>query len=376
MSLRLNAIAGLILWGAVSNAGAEAVLTDRYGKELKIEPAHNFFARSGLLGLKLNNKSEAVKDVSGPVLSRNAVPLNSQLDPRVITSGDRGWYCPDNNEDSSQNSLPACDPRGAPFNINTIYGSRTADTLFDRTGVDILGIPDNVKTRFSDPLPGAVGTIGMYLDEDHNWAIESPVMALPFNIKIYGAGSFEKLGQMASGKSLGLMIFGHYYFGKKNDTFRPSVSLTANYLLPLDVQGTPELYRWAGGVTKISSKGSLGLGFMVGGKYAFNDRWDLNINVGQFKGKIESTLVTYDTIFRYNSPIFTYWPGQLGENLRALASGPGGGTLKQQLNGMIAYRNYDPANRVNGGANLGDYTRTQKQAIDPYIMLLTVGYNF
>jgi len=43
---------------------------------------------------------------------------------------------------------------------------------------------------------------------------------------------------------------------------------------------------------------------------------------------------------------------------------------------MEAYRNSDPANRVNGGANLGNFTRTQKQTLDPYVFLMTVGYNF
>lgn len=362
MPFRLSAVAGLMLLGAMANAGAETT-TDRYGKELKIEPSRNIFARFGVLGLKLNNKSEAAKDVSGPVFS----------------NGKRGRFCPPDVDD------PRIFPLCSEADSDTIYGNATQTTLFGIPGTpsdtktDILGLPDNVKAKFADPAPGAIGTLGMYLDEGHHWALEVPVMALPFEVDVYGAGSFQQAGKIITSKALGFLVFGHYYFGKKADKFRPSVSLTANYLVPFDTQATPALERWTGGRTKVTTKGSLGLGWLVGGKYALDDRWDLNFSFGQFKAKVESTLTTYDTILNGRSvaaggsPIFEYWPGVLGDNIRTLRSQ---NLLFPQLAGMIAYRNSDPANRVNGGDNLGTFTRTQKQTIDPYVLMMTVGYNF
>lgn len=366
MPFRLSAVAGLILLGAMANAGAETT-TDRYGKELKIEPSRNIFARFGMLGFKMNNKSEAARDVSGPVLSRPAVVGTSTL-PQVLTPGDRGWLCP--------GGPGVCDNSNGE--VDTIYNDSgpgsVYDLLYGGTGTDQLGLPDDVKAHVSDPKPGAVGTVGMYFDEDHKWAIEVPVMALPFEADIYGAGTFQNAGKIITAKTLGFFVFGHYYFGQKADKFRPSVSLSANYLLPYDMHATSELERWTGGRTKVSSKGSLGLGWLVGGKYAINDRWDLNFNFGQFKAKLETTLITYDTDFRGSSPIFAYWPGQLGANLRYLRDN--GGLLNGQLVGLKAYRNFDPANRVNGGANLGTFTRKQTQTLDPYVLMMTVGYNF
>lgn len=355
LPFRLGAIAVLI-FGAMGNVGAETT-TDRYGKELKIEPARNVFARFGLLGLKLNNKSEAAKDMSGPVLA----------------AGPRGMYC-NRGVDSEGDPLPEssrCQP-GSPAPA-TIFDGTTQNGLFAGTGVDTLGIPADVRARIADPLPGAIGTLGMYLDENKHWAVEAPVMALPFDVDIFGEGSFKNAGKIITGKTLGFLIFGHYYFGNKDSKFRPSVSLTANYLAAFDLQATPSLVRWTGGTTKITSKGSFGFGWMVGGKYALNDRWDINLNVGQFKAKVENTLTTYDTVLRASSPIFTYWPGVLGDNLRARIADS---ILDNQLRGMMAYRNSDPANRVNGGANLGNFTRKQTQTLDPYVLMMTVGYNF
>ena len=372
MPFRRSAVALLILTGALSGAGAETT-TDRYGKELKIEPSHNIFARFGVLGLKLNNKSEAAHDVSGPVLSRPAVPRTNLLADPIFTPGDRGWGCNIVNTDSNGDSIPPCDSRGAPDNYTSIYGTSTEGALFNGTGVDYLGLPDDVRANISDPKPGAIGTIGMYFDDAHKWAVEVPVMALPFEVNIYGAGSFQNAGKIITGKTLGFLVFGHYYFGQKADKFRPSVSLTANYLIPYDMQATSSLEEWTGGKTKISTKGSFGLGWLVGGKYALNEQWDLNLHIGQFKAKVETTLVTYDTDFNQNSPIFTYWPGQLGENLRALRQG---NILGGQLRQLKAYRNYDPANRVNDGANLGTFTRKQNQTLDPYVLMMSVGYNF
>jgi outer membrane protein W len=359
MPFRLCAVAVLML-GVLGSAVAETT-TDRYGKELKIEPSHNLFARFGVLGFKLSNKSQAARDVSGPVLKR----------------GD--YYCP--LTDSNDDPIPASDLCKSPNDPKTIFGTTTEDALFYKIPADqhYLGLPEDVRARVADPTPGAIGTVGMYFDEDHKWAVEVPVMALPFSLDIYGDGSFKNAGKIITGKALGLIVFGHYYFGQKADKFRPSVSVAANYLVPYDLKATPELERWTGGVTKISSKGTLGLGWLVGGKYAINDRWDFNFNIGQFKSKVENTLTTYDTVLSgkrslaARSPIFEYWPGQLGENLRSLREQ---GILDTQLQGMIAYRNSDPANRVNGGANLGTYVRKQTQSIDPYVLLMTVGYNF
>ncbi|MDO9004699.1 MAG: OmpW family outer membrane protein [Aquabacterium sp.] len=373
MPFRLSAVAGLIFLGAMANAGAETT-TDRYGKELKIEPTRNIFARFGLLGLKMNNKSEAAKNVSGPILSSPAV-ISGTLDPKVITPGDRGWYC-SQQVDGNGDDLPLCDPAGGNGAIDTLYNSPTnLGILYGRTtGEDSLDIPDDIKARIADPAPGAIGTLGMYLDEKHRWAVEVPVMALPFDVNIYGAGTFQNAGKIATGKTLGFLVFGHYYFGNKSDKFRPSVSLVANYLIPFDLKSTPELERWTGGVTKISSKGSVGLGWLVGGKYSFNDTWDLNLHLGQFKAKVENTLSVYDMSLTRNSPIFTYWPGPQGDRLRSIQAP--GGILDTQLRGIRAYRNYDPANRVNGGANLGNYVFKQNQTLDPYVMMVSVGYNF
>jgi outer membrane protein W len=363
MPFRLNAVAVVVLMGLIGHAGAETKSTDMYGKELKIEPSRNLFARFGLLGFKMNNKSEAAKDVSGPVLAEGA----------------RGVYCPVA-YDADGDRLPesALCKSGSPA-PTTIFDGTTETGLFgvpgnpNYSGVNTLGLPDDVKARIADPLPGAIGTVGMYFDEAHHWAVEVPVVALPFAIDVYGAGSFKQAGKIITGKALGFLVFGHYYFGERNSKFRPSVSLTANYLVPYDMEATSELVRWTGGRTKISSKASFGFGWLVGGKYAINDQWDLNFNVGQFAAKIDSTLVTYDTVFKANSPIFQYWPGVLGDNLRARRDD---GILGDQLKGLIAYRNSDPANRVNGGAGLGTFTRTQSQTLDPYVMMMSVGYNF
>jgi outer membrane protein W len=371
MPFRLCAVAVLML-GVLGSAVAETT-TDRYGKELKIEPSRNLFARFGVLGFKINNKSEAARDVSGPVLSAPATTAHP-------TAGDRGWYCSRIVFDpNTGDQLTPCDSTHFESSPKTIYGGDLASNtslihlVFHDVGSTTLGLPEDVRARVTDPAPGAVGTVGMYFDEDHKWAIEVPVMALPFSLDVYGAGTFEKAGKIITGKALGFMAFGHYYFGQKADKFRPSVSMAVNYLVPYDLHSTPEFERWTGGVTKVSSKGSIGLGWLVGGKYAINEQWDLNFNIGQFRSKVENTLITYDTKFSDKSPIFTYWPGQLGENLRSIIPG---NTLQNQLAEIMVYRNSDPANRVNGGANLGTFIRKQTQHIDPYVLLMTVGYNF
>src|SRR5690606_12294741 len=137
--------------------------------------------------------------------------------------GERGWYCEGVDDGAGTVTYPSCS-RGDAQSIYSGTGG-VANILFNGTGGNSLGLPENVKANIYDPKPGAIGTLGMYFGENHNWAVEAPVMALPFEIDVYGAGSFQNAGKIMTGKTLGFLVFGHYYFGQKADKFRPSVSL-------------------------------------------------------------------------------------------------------------------------------------------------------
>lgn len=325
----------------------------------EIQPSHQYFIRFGWASMKMNNKSEAAYDVDGPVLAE----------------GERGRAC--NNAQCTT--------------FKNVYNPVLTDILFDdpanpQSGVSgdkstwinsgVLGIPDNVRARASD-ASGAFGSIGMYLDEGQNWAVEALVLGLPFHSDIEGAGAFEGVGKIITTKFLPPTGFLHYYFGKKGDTFRPSVSAALNYTIFFDSRATSQFEALAGGRTTVSLKNSLGFGLFVGGTFNLTERWSLNANFGQLKAKTEATITTFDTYFDSKSDILKRYPAQMAANLAALSDDhgiPDSNLTDGTLGDLMIYRN--KGHQVNGGANLGNFTRKQKQTLDPYVLFMSVGYNF
>lgn len=318
----------------------------------EIQPAHQYFMRFGWAGMKMNNKSEAAYDTDGPVFAEGERSLAcgnlacttsvSRFTP-VVT---KALF---NDPDNPQPNPP---------------GQNRATML----NGGVMGIPDNVKAVASD-ANGAFGSIGMYLDDGQNWAVEALVLGLPFHSDIDGAGAFDGVGKIITTKFLPPTAFLHYYFGKKGDMFRPSVSAALNYTIFFDTRATSQFEALAGGRTTVSLKNSLGFGLFVGGTFNLTERWSLNANFGQLKAKTEATITTYDTYFDSDSAILKRYPAKLAANIAGAST-----TVDNVLTDLMEYRN--SGHQVNGGANLGNFTRKQRQTLDPYVLFMSVGYNF
>jgi len=336
-----------LLLSALSATTATAQTNSGGGSWLpEIQPSHQYFMRFGWASMKMNNSGGTVYDADGP----------------VYAAGERSRTCTTN-------------PCGV---INsTGYASTIAPILFNdpaNPGVLLnggaLGIPEGVTARAKDSS-GGFGSIGMYLDDNQTWAVEALVLGLPFSSDIEGSGAFEGVGKIITTKFLPPSAFLHYYFGKKSDWFRPSISAAVNYTIFFDTRATSTLSDLAGGRTTISLKNSFGLGAFVGGIFNLSERWSLNANIGQFKVKTTATITTYDTVLDSSSAILSRYPAQLAANIQELNDFS---LLDTTLERLQNYRN--SGHQVNGGANLGNFTRKQKQTLDPYVLFMSVGYNF
>lgn len=323
----------------------------------EIQPSHQYFMRFGWASMKMNNKSEAAYDVDGPVYAEGE--RSTQTCTVNIVN------CPLGYKDQFRTTVGKV-LFNDPDNPQPV-ASGVIDKSIMLNGGE-LGIPAGVTARAGD-TGGAFGSIGMYLDDNQSWAVEALVLGLPFSSDIEGAGSFEGVGKIITTKFLPPSALLHYYFGKKGDRFRPSVSAAVNYTIFFDTRATSNFETLAGGRTTVSLKNSLGFGLFAGGTFNLNERWSLNANIGQLKVKTEATITTYDTMFFADSEILTRYPAKLAASFE-LNNTLVGGTLDK----LAAYRNN--GHQVNGGANLGNFTRKQRQTLDPYVLFMSVGYNF
>ncbi|WP_238947756.1 OmpW/AlkL family protein [Caldimonas brevitalea] len=275
---------------------------------LQIDKKRRWFARVGVSALKLNDKSENVEDVTGPVLRSSDHPVLRFLAPGVESFGT---------------------PEGATVDV------KNSASLF--------------------------GSVGKFLD-DH-WAIEGLVLAVPFKHDIYGKGTIERLGKVATVKQLPPTLILHRYFGEYNARFRPSLGIGLNYTYFFDAEATPALESYTGGPTKIKMKPSWGLGLFAGAQYALTERLHIKLTLGYVRVRTTATMTTTNTMLSGSSPVLHDYPYPVNQ----IPTDPTSRQAMDNLVGQVAAKR---------GGDLGTYERELKSELNPYVLLMSVGYSF
>lgn len=227
-------------------------------------------------------------------------------------------------------------------------------------GVTSFGTPPGVTVDVREGY-SVYGSVGKFLD-DH-WAIEGLVLALPFKHDIHGAGTIERLGKVATVKQLPPTVILHRYFGDWGAKFRPSLGVGINYTYFFDAKATPALESYTGGPTKIKMKPSWGLGLFAGAQYQVNERLHFKLTLGYVRVRTTGTMITRDTMLSGSSPVLSDYPYPVNQ----IPTDPTSRQAMDNLIGQVATAR---------GGNLGTYERKIDSKLDPYVLLLSVGYSF
>jgi outer membrane protein len=227
-------------------------------------------------------------------------------------------------------------------------------------GVDAFGTPDGVSVDVRNSV-SLFGSIGKFLD-DH-WAIEGLVLALPFKHDIHGAGTIARLGKVATVKQLPPTLILHYYFNDFDAKFRPSIGIGLNYTKFFEAKATPALEAYTGGRTRIKMKPSWGLGLFAGAQYRINERLHVKLTVGYVRVRTTATMTTTDTMLSGTSPVLSDYPYPVSQ----IPTDP---VAREAMDNLI-----DQVATERGGS-LGTFKREIRSKLDPYVVLLSVGYSF
>ncbi|WKB51767.1 OmpW/AlkL family protein [Eleftheria terrae] len=276
--------------------------------QLNLAPKRRWFVRIGAAGLKLNDKSTNVRDITGPVLRASDHPI-----------------------------LPLLAP-----------------------GVDAFGTPGGVTVDVKNSV-SMFGSVGTFLD-DH-WAVEGLVLALPFKHDIDGKGTIARLGKVATVKQLPPTLILHRYFGDFNDRFRPSLGIGLNYTKFFEAKATPALESYTGGPTKIKMKPSWGLGLFAGAQYALTERLHLKMTLGYVRVRTTATMTTRNTMLSGSSPVLQDYPYPVNQI-------PSDEVAREAMDNLVEQV------AAGRGGNLGTFQRKIRSELDPYVVLLSVGYSF
>jgi outer membrane protein W len=264
------------------------------------------FVRGGFAYLKLNDRSSDARDITGP----------------VVRTSDNG--------------------------------------LFGLLGVPDVGLPKGVRADVGNSSSGYM-SFGRFLTPD--WALEAIALAAPFKHEIYGKGTIERLGPVATVKQLPPTLVLHRYFRDASATVRPSLGLGVNYTRFFSARATPALEAYTGGPTDIKLSSSTGPAAFAGAMWQVDKRLHVNFLVGYVKVKTTATLTTRNTQLTAASPVLQDSPAPVP----GLANNPLTGPVVTGILNDIAQRR---------GGSLGTFERQLDLQLDPTVFAISVGYRF
>jgi len=328
------------------------------------------FMRIGYTSVITKTRSEDARDLSGFVLSRQ--DINGAIDTATLCSTN-----PSDPRLAGLNCARYDDQAGGIVWDTFVRGSIVRDGL-DVEGVSGIGTPPGIRARSQKNIGTPTVSIGYWLDQDRKWLLEGYVLAAPLKVDITGEGT-NPSGQpngingkvIATTKLLPPLVIGSYNFGEANAMFRPYVGVGAMYAVFFGAKATPDLERYVGGPTTITTKNTFGFGPFLGLKTAINEDWHINISVGRIGLRAESRLVTSNTQIRSGDQVISDLAPRLVSAITegdGIAIGDGSVPASTLVNELVAFNK--------GQTSLGTFVREQKMKLTNTIINVSVGMNF
>ncbi|RZI83135.1 MAG: hypothetical protein EOP38_13755 [Rubrivivax sp.] len=405
-----------VLWSRIGVGAAVAVVMaagsgsaaaqEDDGLALKMAEAAKpgrVFGRAGVIYVKVKTKSGDTYDVTGPVVTKKELEnLFTTPEARGAIALDKTYANPTAIQTTVGNAV-----RGA-------QGAGLLVGILNAQKLDGIGTPAGIKGIAGKEMGTGGISLGYYLDEAQNWAIESYVLAAPLKTSVTATGrstirTFEdENGAVEQLKPFGLegqkilttkllpptVILGRYW-GSAQSKFRPYTALMASYLVFFDTKASEALNNYVGGSnpgdTTVSIKNKFGVGPVLGLKYQFNDTWHLSLNVGNMKVKTQATLTTRNTFITSETGAIQDYGRAVGQDgvgsiSDAISTGEenfgpngtqtaGARTVVGFNGGLVATVSKGIA-AARGQSNLGTYVRKTDTTLSTTLFMLSVGRSF
>lgn len=365
-------VVGLAMWGAALPAQAQksnTIFPEGWDNSVR----QRLFMRFGYTYAHVKTDSGDVKDVTGNVVSKDEL-LAAFAAGQAISA-----------------TCPACeaDLDDGQFIYNA--GVAPLEDALRLNHYDGIGTPEGIKIRGQKNNGTPTISVGYWLDDDAKWLLETFVFGLPLSIKVYGDGVRDNGvpnqingRHVATVKLLPPIVMGTYHFLPRTSLIRPYVGVGAMYAIFFGAKSTPLLDAYQGGKSSISVKNTLGVGPFVGVTSALNDKWHLNLSVGQIKLKTTSTMITRNTQIYSGDLVLKDYPGNIGVSAadlaQAIKSGDAGWlgteqTASGQPNGLTTAL-MTLVKRARHANDLGTFERKVDSTFDNTLVTMSVGYQF
>jgi outer membrane protein W len=421
----VSAAVSLVL--GLSAAGAQAGGSDD-SLSLKIANAlrsDRLFVRAGVIFAKIKTKSGETKDVTGPVISANDIKnlvytkgfTDADLAPilakypsinwNVSTTGGTPLDVLYNAFTRDDLNSPLGQPDGALFDSQK--GLPLLTDELSKLGLSGIGTPRGITGKAAEQARTAGISLGYYLTDDHDWVVETYVLAAPLSTSVTVHGQVPKLGNGAAvvtdsagnvvykpiaidgqkiitSKLLPPLLMVGRYWGPKSWPVRPYTGAMGMYAIFYDTKATQALNSYVGGSnpgdTTVSIKNTGAFGPVLGVKYDIDDSWHASLNIGHVKLKTVATLTTRNTFIKSGDAIIN----DLGSIATPITAG------EAVYNNKVCTVQADACDlvRANGGlttlvskalsdergGSLGTFVRKTETELTNTIFMLSVGRTF
>jgi outer membrane protein W len=385
-----------LLWSTAASTAAAGTLQDNLlfkDDALLARPRLAF--KLSYIHAHIRTTSKDARDVTGPVLARddfaNYLYANGFVSSFQSKGGDpdihslEDFYAPD-------------DIKLASTLLNAM------DAQADLTGCEAvrqgIGTPCGFKVK-SDTTANTVAlSLTYFLDAQYQWALEALVLGAPISASVYGDGNTQLRGKKIIETHLlpPIVTLGRY-FGQPGSGLQPYVGLGVSYGIFYNTQATQTLNAYQGGSnegdTSVSISNAWGAGPFMGLNYSTDAQgWQWGFSVGRLRFKPETTLVTRNTRFTYDSAALKDFGARLSSALVSadgiysvsnpnvqittkVDGAPAGYTAGQTVHVTTAVMcDLARAKYGSNDCNQGTFVRKASTTLDATLYMLSVGRRF
>jgi outer membrane protein W len=373
---------------AMSTGASAGTLQDTIFAKVEPSARDRMFFRLSYINAHVKTTTGDAYDVTGPVVARGDVN-------KYVGDGQTGFV-----SGFEYTGIDLSDHSGSSSLYTSFVGTALDGALItDSTYLNCaslaqgLGTPCGIKAKGTNTVGTMALSVGYFLDERYQWAVEAFVLAAPVKAGVYGDGKNHLNGKKIIDTKLlpPILKFGRY-FGESTDVFRPYLGVAASYAVFYDTRATAEMNAYEGGGspgdTTVKIKNVMGFGPFVGlNIQPKQSDWSVGLSVGKIRFKTEATLTTRNTVISDSSQVLLDYGlvtngvianGNVVLQPQVSANGtPAGYVAGQTVSATTALMcDLARAKYGNNDCSHGTFVRRSATTLDNTMIMFNVGRNF
>jgi outer membrane protein len=300
----LGVAATIVAAGAWAPHAAAGTLQNSGLFSLDAPAASRLFFKLSYINVHVRTSAKDAYDVTGPVLAKG------DFERYLFDTGYVSTFETLNGGSGRRSLELLYDPTSIAI-AGTIEGQYDAQA--DLSGCNAiragLGTPCGIKVKSDSALGTMALSLGYFLDDQSQWAVEGIVLGAPIKVQVSGDGHNNLRGKkIIDTKILPPVVTLGRYFGNTGAGLKAYAGLGVSYAIFYDSRPTQTLNTYQGGATAgdttVRIDNTWGTGPFMGLNYSTGSGdWQFGLSIGRLRYHTKTTLTTRNTRFNSDSAV-------------------------------------------------------------------------